>query len=1470
MPETDLTSGADRNPIDLLAEEFVERRRRGELPSLSEYTRKYPELADAIVDLFPALLVMERVKPVDEVGPASGGPEPSFPTDLVGPARKQLGDFRIIREVARGGMGVVYEAVQESMGRHVALKILPLSGRMSSTQLQRFQLEACSAGRLHHGNIVPVYGVGEHEGVHYYAMQFIHGHGMDAIVDDLRRLRGLTDDNSVPRSERGTLPASCAPSSSMALARSLAAGAFETSGPDGRAQPSTAPTGACSMIDATVANAGSAPGEQTGRAHSLSAQPAIAFKGSGALDTSSVSLGTDSQFYRSVARIGTQVADALAYAHGQGVLHRDIKPSNLLLDVAGRVWVTDFGLAKVEGSEGPTRTGDIVGTVRYMPPERFDGWSDHRSDVYSLGATLYELLTLHPLFGPTPQSELIEKVLHDSPEAPRKLDPKVPRDLETIVLKAIAKEPGVRYATAKALGEDLERFLEDRPIRARRSTTVEQCWRWCRRNPWLAGANIAAGVLITVLAIGSTIAAWAFRDQRNKITEALSQVSQSEAQERRAHFEAREQLFQALYDRARAQRFSRQAGQRFDGLAALEQAAAIARDLKLSPERLGPLRDEAIACLALPDLRPEPGRRIIRRPPGAEWAVFDPTLTRYALRFKDGTILVRRVADDEEVASFHARGDREIEVFRFSPDGRYLATNHYPGSAVTVWDIERRAVSIDDPGPVPSSAAQFSPDSRRIAIAHEDGELLIYDLGARQPKWRWRIPGVNYLAFRSDGTELAVTENASTPPTCRIVAAETGRLIRSIVLPGMASVAWSPDGITLATPGDDRKIYLWDAATGHLRGALEGHVNGGLRAGFHPLSNLLAVNGWEARLRLWDSILGRSCLSEAGASVIDGHFSRDGRVVLSLGDRLTTYQVEPGLDFRSLVSVSTGPAPYERLSIRHDGRILAASTLRGVVLWDLASGAELGFLPIGNTPYLTFEGSGDLLTSGAIGARRWPVRQGPHRGEFRVGPPRTLPLPRAYHELATDRLGHVVGLADGDNAYVATPDRVFQLSSLDDCRSLAVSPDGELLATGSHGRNGAQVFGVRDGARVADLAIDGLVRVKFSPDGKWLMTTNLPCRLWRVGNWREPMEIGGEGLCFSPAGGLLAVKDADQVLRLVETETGRTIARLTSPDVGDVWDAAFSPDGSRLAVNNRSGPTVQVWNLRSIRGHLDHMGLDWDAPAFSGQGLAGSSAPPLSPLHVDFGSLTGHLEHFTESPEALVARYTARLKENPTDALAYHHRGHSLVDLRRTREGIDDFTQAIQLRPDDAHLWASRGKIYESLRQYEPALADLEAALAREPDQPEIRLLLARCRNNRAWVLATGPESERDLTLALRLVERALESNPEQRVFLNTLGVVQYRMGRYAAAVAALERSLAANHGQSKGFDLVFLAMAHHRLGGRVEARACYDSAMRWIGQQNGLTENNAKELAALRAEAEAVLAEPCAELPDNVFAGPR
>src|SRR5262249_35417411 len=210
----------------------------------------------------------------------------------------------------------------------------------------------------------------------------------------------------------------------------------------------------------------------------------------------------DRQFYRSVARIGIQVAEALASANRQGILHRDVKPSTLLLDNHGNVWVADFGLAKTGEADDLTHTGDILGTIRYMAPERFAGHCDVRSDVYSLGLTLYELVALRPAYEASDRHALMERVLNDEPERLKKLAPSVPRDLETIVAKATARDPGARYATAGALAEDLRRFVEDRPIRARRVSAAERLVRWCRRNKGLATAiGLAAGALVIALVL---------------------------------------------------------------------------------------------------------------------------------------------------------------------------------------------------------------------------------------------------------------------------------------------------------------------------------------------------------------------------------------------------------------------------------------------------------------------------------------------------------------------------------------------------------------------------------------------------------------------------------------------------------------------------------------------------------------------------------------------------------------------------------------------------------------------------------------------------------------------------------------------------------------------------------------------------------------------------------------------------------
>ncbi len=455
--------------LDRLAEEFAERYRKGERPSLAEYVERHPELADDIRELFPALAQVEQAEQLRD-----GAPSPGPAAPLV-----RVGDYRILREVGRGGMGVVYEAEQVSLGRRVALKVLPPGALIDAHQVERFSREAKAAARLHHTNIVPVYGVGEQDGLHYYAMQFIQGHGLDVVLADVRRMR----ESGGPPTVACPPPGGVSPS----VARGLLTGEF-------------------------VPHEGSVCG-----AASDSATTPLPTRPAGDPHPSALSgVRTEGEYYRSVARVGMQAAEALAYAHNQGVLHRDVKPSNLLLDVHGAVWVTDFGLAKADGHEDLTRTGDVVGTLRFLAPERFDGQSLPQGDVYGLGLTLYEMLTLRPAYEDSNRARLVERMVREDPVRPRRIDPRIPHDLETIVLKAIARDPRARYATAEAMADDLRRFLADLPVRARRVSWPEHAWRWCRRNPAVASLSAALLVLLAMILAGSLVAAFVFLEQRDE------------------------------------------------------------------------------------------------------------------------------------------------------------------------------------------------------------------------------------------------------------------------------------------------------------------------------------------------------------------------------------------------------------------------------------------------------------------------------------------------------------------------------------------------------------------------------------------------------------------------------------------------------------------------------------------------------------------------------------------------------------------------------------------------------------------------------------------------------------------------------------------------------------------------------------------------------------------------------------------
>jgi serine/threonine protein kinase len=467
-------SSADDPRVVAALEEFLRLCQTGESPSRSEFLGLHPEISEHLADCLDGLEFVRRAS-------STLMPSSSASMEAVGlPTAALLGDFRIHREVGRGGMGVVYEAEQLSLGRRVALKVLPIAASLDPRQLQRFHIEAQAAALLRHEHIVPVFVVGRDQGAHFLAMQFVSGWSLADVISQMR-----------DRKETGM---SAGPTDSTGSAAEPASG-LAAEHIDSSQRPDLSP-GQANDLDQTAL-----------WQPSLSATPhaaavAAARIGPTPLDSCQ---GTP-QYFRAVAQLGLQAAEALSHAHSVGVLHRDIKPSNLLIDERLHLWVTDFGLARIRDDPGPTRTGDFLGTLRYTSPEQIRG--DHsvvdpRSDVYALGVTLYELLTLQPTFACDDRQALLHHILNDQPAAPRKVDPSIPRDLETIVLKAMSREAFDRYHSATDLADDLTRFLGDHPIRARRLNLLDHAAKWSRRHR-VAIAS-ASGLLIVTLAVSSAV-----------------------------------------------------------------------------------------------------------------------------------------------------------------------------------------------------------------------------------------------------------------------------------------------------------------------------------------------------------------------------------------------------------------------------------------------------------------------------------------------------------------------------------------------------------------------------------------------------------------------------------------------------------------------------------------------------------------------------------------------------------------------------------------------------------------------------------------------------------------------------------------------------------------------------------------------------------------------------------------------------
>jgi serine/threonine protein kinase/tetratricopeptide (TPR) repeat protein len=440
-----------------------------------ELRERFPDLADDLAHYLAGREHFEGLAaPLRQV---SGVELTSEAADTFA-AGEPLGNFRIVRRVGQGGMGVVYEAVQRSLNRRVALKVLPLAGALDPKQLRRFQNEAQAAAHLQHQHIVPVYFVGCERGVHFYAMQFIDGPTLAQVIAQLRQ----SADAPAAPPPRAVAPA-----------------------PPGPGGQSTAPYSPPSILPVIPAPDTVPPqGLVTERSHRTPA------------------------YSRTVARLGQQAAEALHQAHELGVVHRDVKPGNLLLDGRGELWVADFGLARMQTEASLTLSGDLVGTVRYMSPEQALANRvpiDHRTDVYSLGATLYELLTLRPVFEGKDRQELLRKITFDEPVPLRRWNPAIPAELETVVLKALEKRPEDRYATAQELADDLRRVLEDQPIRARRPGLAQRLRKWGRRHKAVVWAA-AVCLLVTLASVIGSVG-WVMGDRAARQREAEAKVREA-------------------------------------------------------------------------------------------------------------------------------------------------------------------------------------------------------------------------------------------------------------------------------------------------------------------------------------------------------------------------------------------------------------------------------------------------------------------------------------------------------------------------------------------------------------------------------------------------------------------------------------------------------------------------------------------------------------------------------------------------------------------------------------------------------------------------------------------------------------------------------------------------------------------------------------------------------------------------------
>lgn len=988
----DLSQADDDERLGEAVEHYLALIEKGDAPAPEVYAARFPDLEE---DVRAALEGLELVNGL--VGHASGSNSPYG----AGPGRnlesgRRIAGYRIVRELGRGGMGTVYEAVHVGLDRPVALKVLGTHAAPNSSARRRFLNEARTAAGLHHTHIVPVFDVGQVGGLCYYAMQRIEGSGLDRVI----RLRARRQ--ALDGSGRGASSSSNADTSSRLNRIWLRVSESLTWGRTAAAPGTALATMRRETLGDSTASWNTQGGlsiaaESGGLLSATSRRPCLARPVSRADDDApTFDPPRGSAYHRWVAEVGLQAADALAHAHHHGVIHRDVKPSNLLIDSEGTIWVADFGLARRLADPGMTHHDSLLGTPRYMSPEQGrTGVIDGRTDVYSLGATLYEMLTLRPPFDGSSAAELLDQIAGRDPLPPRAIDHRIPRDLETIVLKTLAKRPADRYESAAALGEDLARFLNHEPVRARRISPLGRMWRVACRHPGITSVTAVATVLVV------SIAAYAFsqvqsaynqvRNERDQAREARNAAVAERLKTETAEQETRAAMRTMLWRHAALVRSTSEPDRRDKGLELIREAA----ELDPEPELKAQLRDEASEFLVLRDVRrtlklptlqildlafdADSSRLAVLSQDGEELALWDVSQQRkpdkigLSSRVKpilgasnapaSGDVGPPRSASSSPRTATPTRGpggfrwpdqlaSAGVNVAVVAPDGlSVMLVNGTTGAMVReLVRPNRRVVSVFgepagkrlatvdvenaavDSG-LPPGPPRFESQVVLWDLEHPESTPIVLEQVGQEPRpMSFSLP-FPLVAVGPDGKTIAVAAHGST--TIKLYSAEDGQALKPIESQAeVTAMAVGPGG-RLASSSSGT-IQLWDVETGEFLSSFSSTQGFVTRMQFDPRGRLLASTGGFGthQVELWDLTSRKlAAVLPNGDSVMDLAFSADGRtlVVGGRGESTSFWTIDEPAARTELIGFDARPAS---LAFRDDGLLAIGDGAGETWLWS--------------------------------------------------------------------------------------------------------------------------------------------------------------------------------------------------------------------------------------------------------------------------------------------------------------------------------------------------------------------------------------------------------------------------------------------------------------------------------------------------------------------------------------------------------